>query len=317
MERRRIATNGITLDVTLDGPEDGPAVLLLHGFPESAVSWRAQIHALSGAGYRVIAPDQRGYGHSDAPEAIDAYTVLHMTGDAIGLLDALKVKQAVVAGHDWGAPVAFHLGLLRPDRISAVMSLSVPYAPRGPIALTALMRQNGVHNFYMLYFQEPGVAEAEFEANVAKTMRAFLYTGSGDNTHPRDFGIVPPEGMMSTLVDPDTLPPWLEPDALADMVARFEHGGFRGPLNWYRNVDRTWELTAALHEKPLEQPYLFIAGSKDGVIKFPGARTTVEALREVAPNVRGAHLLEGAGHWVQQERPEEVSRLMLSFLKDL
>src|SRR5215475_12932233 len=175
---RIIKSNGINLNVVEQG--QGPLVLLCHGFPESWYSWRHQMDALAAAGFRAVAPDMRGYGKSDRPEAIDQYTMLHFIGDLVGLLDGLDAPRAAIVGHDWGAGIAWQAARLRPDRFRAIVSLSVPFRPRSPARPTSLMPQTAEAQFYQLYFQEPGVAEAEFEKDPRLTLRAMLYRGSGE-----------------------------------------------------------------------------------------------------------------------------------------
>ncbi|MEQ8345329.1 MAG: alpha/beta hydrolase [Sneathiellaceae bacterium] len=297
----------------------GPAVLLLHGWPESAYSWRHQIPALAAAGYRVIAPNQRGYAGSIAPEPVNAYTQLHLAGDAIALLDALEIETAVAIGHDWGAPVAWHSALLRPDRIRAVAGLSVPYSPRGARSLTQAMRDHGHSGFYMLYFQEPGVAEAELEADIRDSLLRIYYVGSGDVAKGDEWiAIVPPGGgVLDTAPPRDRLPSWLTEADLDHYAAEFARSGFRGPLNWYRNVDLSWELMAPFHDAPIRQPACFIAGDRDMVLAVRGLDRIRADLAAKVPNLHGPHFLPGAGHWTQQERPEEVNRILLDFLGGL
>src|ERR1700757_1053664 len=177
---RFVETNGIRMHLVEQG--EGPLVLLCHGFPESWYSWRHQLSALAAAGFRAVAPDMRGYGNTDRPEPIEQYTLFHLVGDMIGVLDALGYETAVIAGHDWGAPVAWHAALLRPDRFRAVIGLSVPYRPRGPVRPTTIMPQTHDAVFYQLYFQTPGVAEAEFEQDVRGFIRSSLYSISGEMT---------------------------------------------------------------------------------------------------------------------------------------
>lgn len=297
----------------------GPAVLLLHGWPESAYSWRHQIPALVAAGYRVIAPNQRGYAGSFAPEAVEEYTQLHLVGDAIAMLDALEIETAVAIGHDWGAPVAWHAALLRPDRIRAVAGLSVPYTPRGNRSLLQAMRAHGVDGFYMLYFQEPGVAEKELEADIRDSLLRIYYVGSGNVAEGQEWvAIVPPGGgVLDTAPARDHLPPWLTEADLAHYTGEFTRSGFRGPLNWYRNVDLTWELMAPFHDAPVLQPACFIAGTRDMVLVVRGLEKIKADLAAKVPNLRGTHFLPGAGHWTQQERPDEVNRILLDFLDGL
>ena len=313
MELRMVSTNGIRMRIADQG--SGPLVLLLHGFPESWYSWRHQIGALAAAGFRAVAPDQRGYGGTDAPEAIESYDIRHLVDDAVGVLDALGERQAVVVGHDWGAPVAWHCALLRPERFRAVAALSVPYvgrAPARPLELFEAMA--GGRFFYILYFQQPGAAERELEADVRATLRRLLYAASGDVREPMDFWQRPKTAkFLDGLPDPATLPSWLSEADLEYFVGEFRRTGFRGGLNWYRNFDRNWEITPELAGKSVAQPALFIAGERDGVL----AMVPVEAMKPVVPNLRKLLLLPGCGHWTQQERPAEVNAALIEFLRGL
>ena len=313
MELRTISTNGIRMRIAEQG--SGPLVLLLHGFPESWYSWRHQLPALAAAGFRAVAPDQRGYGGTEAPPAIDAYDILHLVDDAVGVLDALGAERAVVVGHDWGSPVAWHCALLHPDRFHAVAALSVPYVGRSPLPPIEMFRMMaGDQFFYILYFQEPGVAERELEADVRSTMRRFLYAASGDVTEPLDFWQKPKTAkFLDGLPDPKTLPPWLTEADLDYFTADFSRAGFRGGLNWYRNFDRNWELTPQLAGATVTQPALFIAGERDGVL----AMVPVDAMRERVPNLRRLLMIPGCGHWTQQERPAEVNAALIEFLEGL
>ena len=313
---RVVETNGIRMHIAEQGT--GPLVLLLHGWPESWYSWRHQLRALADAGFHAVAPDQRGYGQTERPEAIEKYTVLHLTGDAVGLLDALGEPAAVVAGHDWGAPVAWNCALLRPDRVRAVVALSVPYRPRGSVQPTTVMPRTDEGMFYQLYFQEPGVAEAEFERDPRTTMRKVLAGISGDRpSGASGVGLVPKEGFLSRIPDPPALPAWLTETDIDFYAGEFQRTGFRGGLNWYRNIDRNWELMAPFKGAKVTVPALFIAGTRDPVIGFPGAQQTLEQLPTVVPNLRRTLMLEGCGHWTQQERPSEVSAAMVEFLRAL
>jgi epoxide hydrolase A/B len=313
MKLRTVSTNGIRMRIAEEG--SGPLVLLLHGFPESWYSWRHQLPALAAAGYRVVAPDQRGYGETDAPAGIDQYDILDLTADAVGLLDALGEKQAVVVGHDWGSPVAWHCALLHPERFRAVAALSVPYTGRAPMPPLELFRAlAGDRFFYILYFQQPGVAERELEQDVRDTMKRFLYAASGDVTEEPSFWEKPKDAkFLDGLPTPAALPSWLTEADLDYFTSEFQRAGFRGGLNWYRNFDRNWELTAELADAKVAQPALFIAGERDGVLKM----IPVEAMRDWVPDLRDLILVPGCGHWTQQERPAEVNAALIEFLKGL
>jgi pimeloyl-ACP methyl ester carboxylesterase len=322
---RIVKTNGISLNVVEQG--QGPLVLLCHGFPESWYSWRHQINALAEAGFHVVAPDMRGYGKSDRPEAIDQYTIFHLVGDLVGLLDELEAPTAVIIGHDWGASISWQAARLRPDRFRAIISLSVPFRPRSPVRPTSLMPQTADAQFYQLYFQEPGVAETEFEKDPRLTLRAMLYGLSGEGiaairavavnsgTAP-GVGMVPRAGGALPSSAPP-LPSWLSEADLDVYAGEFARGGFRGPLNYYRNIDRNWELTAAFDGIRVTVPALYIAGDHDMVVAFPGAVEQIANMKQVVPLLRDIQMLPGCGHWTQQERPAEVSAAIIEFLRGL
>ena len=322
---RIVKTNGISLNVVEQGR--GPLVLLCHGFPESWYSWRHQINALAEAGFRVVAPDMRGYGKSDRPEAIDQYTIFHLVGDLVGLLEGLEAPTAVIIGHDWGAGIAWQAARLRPDRFRAIVSLSVPFRPRSPARPTSLMPQTADAQFYQLYFQEPGVAEAEFEKDPRLTMRAMLYGGSGEGTAAiraaaASSGRAPGVGMVSRAggLLPSSAPPmpsWLNEADLDVYAEEFARSGFRGPLNYYRNIDRNWELMAAFDGMKVVVPALYVAGDHDMVVAFPGAAEQIANMKQVVPLLRDVKMLPACGHWTQQERPAEVSAAIIEFLRSL
>jgi pimeloyl-ACP methyl ester carboxylesterase len=308
--------NGIRMRVAEQGR--GPLVLFCHGWPESWYSWRHQLAALAAAGYRAVAPDMRGYGGTDAPAQVDQYTMLHLVGDMVALVKALGEQQAVIVGHDWGAPVAWTSALLRPDLFRAVAGMSVPFTPPGRIDLLSALEAQGVHTFYMQYFQTPGVAEAELEHDVAASLRRIYFSGSGDGPERATFGVLEPgAGVLSNTVDPAPLPAWLPPEDIAFYAGEFERAGFRGGLNWYRNLRRSWELLAPWRGCVIRQPSLFIAGARDNVLKFPASQAQIDAYPRTLPGLRGCHILDGAGHWIQRERAEAVNALLLAFLKGL
>jgi pimeloyl-ACP methyl ester carboxylesterase len=322
IKHRFIESNGLRMHLAEAG--QGPLVVLCHGFPESWYSWRHQLTALAEAGYHAVAPDQRGYGQTDKPEPIDQYTLLHLVGDIVGLLDALGESTAVIAGHDWGAPVAWHAALLRPDRFRAVIGLSVPFRPRGATRSTTVMPQTADAIFYQLYFQQPGVAEAELERDPRATIRQILYWASGDS--PRQpytvgeggVGLVPRDGgILTGRENPARLPSWLTETDVDFYAAEFDRSGFRGGLNWYRNIDRNWELLAPWSGAKVTVPALYMAGDHDLVMAFPGMDKLLPALKQAVPMLQDQIMLSGCGHWTQQERPAEVNAAMLRFLKAL
>jgi len=322
---RIVKTNGISLNIVEQG--QGPLVLLCHGFPESWYSWRQQVNALAEAGFHVVAPDMRGYGKSDRPEAIDQYTIFHLVGDLVGLLDGLEAPTAVIIGHDWGAGIAWQAARLRPDRFRAIVSLSVPFRPRSPARPTSLMPQTADAQFYQLYFQEPGVAEAELEKDPRLTLRAMLYGGSGEGVaairavaansgRAPGVGMVPRAGGWLPSSAPP-LPSWLSEADLDVYAEEFARSGFRGPLNYYRNIDRNWELMAAFDGTKVTVPALYIAGDHDMVVAFPGAAEQIANMKQVVPLLRDIQMLPRCGHWTQQERPAEVNAAIVEFLRGL
>jgi pimeloyl-ACP methyl ester carboxylesterase len=318
---RTISTNGIRLHFVEQG--EGPVVLLCHGFPELWYSWRHQLAALAAAGFRAVAVDMRGYGQSDRPDAIDKYTLLHLVGDITGLLDALRVQQAVIAGHDWGAAVAWHAALLRPDRFRGVIGLSLPYLPRSPVAPTSGMPRRKDSMFYVLYFQEPGVAEAELERDVRQTFLKMLAGGSvagglGERLPGDQVGMVPRDGgLLANRPIPATLPNWLTEADLDFYIGEFQRTGFAGGLNWYRNADRNWELLASLDGAKVTVPALYIVGDRDLVLAMPGMEKVVANLASFAPQLRRKMIIPGCGHWIQQERAPEINAAMIDFLRQL
>jgi len=319
IQHRFIETNGIRMHVAEAGV--GPLVLLCHGFPESWYSWRHQLQALADAGFHVVAPDMRGYGQTDAPQAVEKYTLLHLVGDVVGLVDALGEKQAVIAGHDWGAPVAWHAALLRPDIFRGVVGLSVPHRPRSPVPPTTVMPKTNDAVFYQLYFQAPGVAEAEFGRDPRRTIHSMLFGASGD-APPREanapVGMVPVGGgFLRTAPERLPLTDWLTQADIDFYAAEFARTGFRGGLNWYRNIDRNWELLAGYRGAKVMVPALYMAGDRDLVVAFPGMDQLIANLNAFIPQLRERVMLPGCGHWTQQERANEVSTAMIHFLKSL
>jgi pimeloyl-ACP methyl ester carboxylesterase len=324
LRHRTIETNGIRMHLAEQGA--GPLVVLCHGFPESWYSWRHQLRALSEAGFHAVAPDMRGYGKTDRPEAIDQYTLLHLVGDMVGLLDALGVETAVIAGHDWGGPVAWHSALFRPDRFRAVIGLSTPYASPGTARPSTVMPRTDAALFYQLYFQTPGVAEADLERDPLGTIHRFLYFASGDA--PRGIGgpfeagpgagmVDRKTGLVGGMPDPARLPAWLTGADLEFYAGEFARTGFRGGLNWYRNIDRNWELRAPFAGARVSVPALYVAGDRDVVVSFPGVAQVLANLPNVVPQLRNSIMLPGCGHWTQQERAAEVNTAMIEFLNGL
>ena len=319
---RFVEVNGIRLHIAEQG--SGPLVLLLHGWPESWYSWRHQFAPLAAAGYRVVAMDQRGYARSARPEDVSSYTLLHLVGDVVGLIRELDEGQAIVVGHDWGAPVAWITALLRPDLVRAVAGLSVPAVlPTGMVPPSTTRGRYG-EGYYQIYFQAPGVADAELAQDIASSFRRILVGVSGDNPsneHPRPWVIPDGATLLDTLPEPSALPGWLTPEdiqAYAEDYALHGERAFTGGLNWYRNIERNHELLAAFRGRVIELPALYVVGDRDMVTSLRGGGeglTTSPA--KTLPQLRGVVKLEGCGHWTQQERPAEVNAALLSFLTQL
>ena len=307
---RTISANGIELFVLEQG--EGPLVLLCHGWPELSYSWRHQIPAIAEAGFHVVAPDMRGFRRTSAPADVAAYSIFDTAGDMVALVTALDEKQAVIVGHDWGAPVAWHAAMFRPDMFTKVAGLSVPPPFRGRSRPLESLRERGVTNFYWQYFQTPGVAEAEFERDPALTIRKVLGRGVSD---PAAMFIAEGKGFLGNIGQVEKLPDWLSEADIAHFADAFRQSGFRGGLNWYRNLDRNWDLTAPWQGAQIHQPSLFLAGSRDSVITGLIGSKRVTELEKVLPNLRQKLIIDGAGHWVQQERPDEVNAALIPFLK--
>lgn len=316
ISHRTVVVNGLRIHLAEDGT--GPLVLLLHGWPELWYSYRSQLEALARAGYHAVAPDQRGFGRTDAPAPIEEYTLLHTAGDAIGVIAAIGERRAVVIGHDWGSPVAADVALFRPEIVRGVVLLSVPYAPRAPVdVLTMLVAALGPRNC-QVYFQEPGVAEQALEEDVRRSVRSLLIGLSGDAPRVNTLADVSDGSLVSGVTPETPLPSWLTENDIEYYTSEYARTGYRGGLNWYRNSRRNWELTAAWDGACITQPSLFVTGDRDPVYHWPGVKDLVAALRHTSmPNLKGAAVLAGCGHWTQQERPDDVNRLLLEFLDGL
>ena len=315
---RMIETNGIRLHVAEQG--EGPLVILCHGFPECWYSWRHQLPALAKAGFRAVAPDLRGYGHSERPEEVEKYTILHDIGDIVGLVDALGAKQAMIAGHDVGATIAWQAALLRPDRFRGVIALGPPFRPRafggGTAAPTTLMPRNENAVFYQLFFQSPE-AEAGLGRDIRRTFRSQFYSLSGDRPPSAGGGL--PGGMVprkgALLADPASLPSWVTESDVDVYVEAFTRTGFHGSLNWWRNIDRSWELMAAFDGAAVTVPALHIVGERDMLLAV--FQEAIAKQSSLVPKLRPTMMLAGCGHWTQQERASEVSAAMIDFAGSL
>ena len=313
IEQQLLAVNGIDLCIHSCGPLDGPPVWLLHGFPECWLSWRKQMPVLAAAGYRVIAPEMRGYGRSSAPAEVAAYDLLTLCADIQAAMDALGQQQVCIVGHDWGSPVAWHLALLEPTRVRAVVGMSVPFGGRPQKPITETLKQVYAERFnYILYFQQPGLAERELDADIPRTLRLMMHNWSAAVGRDLFWQDKPRSaGLLDGLQDVDEPPAWCEPEAFAGYVATYAEHGFGGPLNWYRNFERNWQGTEALQGACIEQPALFLLGDEDpvGVLEA----YTIKQMPNVVPRL-SSHLLENCGHWLQCEQPDAVNELLLEFL---
>jgi pimeloyl-ACP methyl ester carboxylesterase len=311
---RFVTTNGIRMHYAEAG--SGPHVLLCHGFPESWYSWRHQIHALADAGFHTIAPDMRGYVQTEQPKEVGAYDIFQLTGDLVGLINTLGGDPVVIVGHDWGAWITQAAALLRPDLFRAVGLLSVPFLPRLQISPSQWEQEKYPGKiFYQQIFRSPG-SEKIFEADVRRSITNALYNASGEA--PRELRwrfAVDPKDLASAPPPPSPKPSFVTDADIDFFVGEFKRTGFAGGLNYYRNVDRNWALTPFLDGGKLRQPTLFIAGDSDGVLGFWGEE--VNAMERNVPSLKKKVILPGVGHWTQQERPEEVNRLLIEFLHGL
>ncbi len=314
LKHRFVGSSGHRIHLVEAG--QGPLVVMIHGFPESWYSWRHQLGALSQAGYRAIAIDVRGYGRSARPADIEAYAMTALVGDVMAVIDDAGAAEAVVIGHDWGAPIAWSTALLRPDRVRAVAGLSVPYNPRGDTPpLDALRALAGEDWFYIDYFQEPGVAETEAEADLERWLQGFYFSASGeaDLTRP-SMGLIPRGHQMHERFqwpEPGQMA-WLSDEDFAYYLGEFERTGLAGGFNRYRNITRDWTELAPWRFAPITVPSLFIGGDRDGPTML--GRRAIERFEVTLPDLRGSHILDNCGHWTQQEQPDTVNQLLIEFL---
>ena len=319
MQTRIVQTDGLKQQILEAG--EGPLVLLIHGFPELGISWRAQLQALAAAGCHAVAPDMRGYGGTDKPEETASYSILHLVGDMVDLVRALGRETCTVVGHDWGAPVAWHCALMRPDVFTAVAGLSVPFQPRRPKgpptpAMAAIANRAGLGELYMVQFQDPDHHRI-FEADVANGLRKGFYAYDGATpTERQSTGFIAPgQNFLSEVADDATLPPWMSEAHHAEYVAAFTAGGFKGPMDWYRNLDLNWALTAFVQGQKIRPPAMFMVGERDPVRHYAGQHEA--GLKDWLTDLRVQTVLPGAGHWLQQERPDEVNAALIAFLEGL
>ena len=313
---RRIESNGINMRIAEMG-DSGPLVLLAHGWPESWYSWRHQITVLAKAGYRVVAPDMRGYGETDAPAEVGAYDIERLTADMVGILDALGEETAIMVGHDWGSIVAWYSVMMYPKRFTALIAMSVPYGGRPKQSPLAYWQEKfGDNFFYILYHNEPGVAEAEYDSDPHGLLSRLYVSPKSPREDPmitdriRSAG-----GWIGRLGAPKDLPDWLTADDLDYIVSQFENAGFRGGVNYYRNFHRNWEITENLADARVKVPTLFIAGEKDVVIAKATTEALTHTMSRVVDDLRDVVLIPEIGHWVQQEAPERTNAVILEFLR--
>ena len=322
MTTRRVeVAPDIELDVIDEGSGETGVAVLLHGFPESSHSWRHQVQPLVSAGWRVLVPDQRGYASSSAPSDISAYRGDVLADDVIALLDDIDADDAVIIGHDWGAIVSWHVGQRHPSRCRALIAASVPYTPWPVHPIENLQAVHGDEFFYILYFQAPGVADAELDADPQRFLLSIAHMASGDGMQSLVGGPLPAEGTRLTdyfehMIGGriESCPPWMTSDDLV-YTAQFTTGGFTGPINWYRNLDANYDIFDPIGATPLTMPTFFVAGDLDPVIL--SRPEYLDRMSSELPNHQATELIEGIGHWVQQEAPEAFNQIVLGWLDSL
>ena len=322
VEFKIVKSNGINIRLAMMG--EGPLVIFCHGWPESWYSYRYQLPSVADAGFKAVAYDVRGYGESDKPHEIEAYTMRNMTNDVVGIIDALGYDTAITIGHDWGGPIALNTAALNEDRISATGTLSVPFTGRGPMPTLDLWKEIYKDRFfYQLYFQKEGVAEEEFESDLSRAL-FMTYTNSDGrgmkfNFEKSQSGLVPEKTKESTFLEGMEMfkdfPNWFTKEDLDYFVSQFEISGLRGPFNRYRAQNIDWHEIPELEGKILEQPAFFITGTLDPVNFFvPSDQSLTDRIKPNYKNLLFAEELEGIGHWTQQEAPEEVNSFIIDFL---
>jgi len=308
-----IKTNGIDMGVYEAGPKDGLPVVLCHGFPELAYSWRHQIPALAAAGFHVLAPDQRGYGLTSRPAKVEDYDMAHLTGDLAGMLDAFGIKDAVFVGHDWGGLVVWQAPIYQPTRVKGVIGVNTPFFPRPPIDPIMGLRAMRGDNNYVVFFQKPGIADEILARDTGKTFRFFMRRGA---VTAKEFEALPQEmknfELVSAIQEDEST--WrgellLNPEAMKFFVDTFQKTGFTGGINWYRNFTRNWEQSGTMEQR-VHVPGLMIMAEDDVVL--PPSLT--DGMERFVPDLERV-LIHGSGHWTQQEKPEETSQAMIAWLK--
>lgn len=315
-----ISTNGITLRAAVEG--DGPLVIMVHGWPENWYSWRHQIKPIAKAGFKVCAIDVRGYGGSDKPHPIEAYDMQTIMADIIGVIDFFKSEKAILIGHDWGAGIVWNVAALLPERVAAVAGLSVPYIKRAPVSRIELWNQiytNQGKFFYQVYFQDEGIVEAEVEADMRTALRKIYFSLSGSAPSLDKVWTNRPAGggLLDRMIDPKNFPQWMTQVDLDYFVQNFESGGFRGPINRYRNQHRDFQMLPNMGLKMVNQPSVFIGGSKDLVRVYMPGRDNFQEVDEMCTDLRACVIIDHMGHWIQQEAPDAVNATLINFLDTL
>ena len=313
-----VGNGDIDLNVAVEG--EGPLILCVHGWPELWYSWRHQMKHFAALGYTVAAMDVRGYGGSSKPHPIEAYTMRNLASDVAAVIDTLGDGTAILFGHDWGAPIVWNTALLHPGKVSAVAGLSVPYVPRGNVSfLKAAEQIYAGRFFYQIYFQQEGVAEAEFEADMTTALRKTYFMASGDYLpdSPSAFSKPAKSTFLDGLVDPQPFPSWMSEADLQVFIDAFEEGGLRGPLNRYRAQHQDFEELADFAGKKIEQPACFVAGERDPVRLFVPGVDLYSRAGDHLTDFRGSTLIRGIGHWVQQEAPDETNAALETFVRGL
>jgi len=319
MDFTTVNNGEIALNVAVAG--EGPLILCVHGWPELWYSWRHQLAHFAPMGFRVAAMDVRGYGGSSRPHPVSAYTMRELASDVVAVIDTLGGGQAILFGHDWGAPIVWNTSLLHASKVRAVAGLSVPYVPRGETSFLRAAEQIYAGKFfYQLYFQQEGVAEAEFERDVRDSLRRTYYAASGDFRAENSGAFLakaPTAGFLDGLPDPQPFPSWLSDADMDVFVKAFEKSGFRGPLNRYRAQHQDFEELEALKGKKITQPACFVAGERDPVRRFVPGVDLYERAGDHCTDFRGTTLIPEVGHWVQQEAPDETNCALEAFVRGL
>ena len=313
IQERRVPANGLDMFIAEAGVKGAPLVLCLHGFPECWASWRYQLPVLAQSGYHAVAPDLRGYGETRGAATVADCRLSRLAGDVVALIDALGAERAVLVGHDWGCALAWEVARTYPERVTAVVGLSVPYGGPSPRAPTEAMRELfGDHFFYMLYFQQAEVPERELGEDVRYSLRALFHNLSAEGM--ANFQVAPDDsGVLDSMRVPARPSRWMREEDLDYYVARFEKTGFTGALNWYRAMDISWEESRADDNWTIQAPVLFLGGMQDPVLMF--SQKALARMPDYVPNLNTV-VLDQCGHWIQMEQAAEVNREMLAFLAE-